>query len=280
MRCASATASLAISLVLGTSALAEDTVHDFEEYTVGEVFAGVEGEYSASKSDGSSITIADRTGTFNPEIEGLGGNTMWTGPPTGDFEFVFDSPVDYFELYVLDAEDGEISGVSIETDTGLVGTITLIGTGVGEWCGPGSSCGGPVRLLQVGSRGGAVFSSVLIRSREGGPGPYDLLTFSTPTRVVTVNVNPRNNRACLNQHPVIVFGSADFDVTEVNPDTLVFGSQESTNNTPLCSLDYVNDDEHLDLACRFVPGTGEATLSGEMLDGTPFQGTDTICAAQ
>ena len=64
MQCASATPSLAISLVLGTSALAEDTVHDFEEYTVGEAFTGVEGEFSVSKFDGGPILIVDRTGTF------------------------------------------------------------------------------------------------------------------------------------------------------------------------------------------------------------------------
>ena len=136
-----------------------------------------------------------------------------------------------------------------------------------------------MRLLQVGSRGGEVFSSVLIRSQEGGPGPYDLLTFSS-ARVVTVNVNPRNDRACLNQRPVVIFGEVDFYVTEINPDTIVFDSLEAENNTPICSLDYVNDDEHLDLTCKFIPGTGIATLSGEMRDGTPFQGTDTICAAQ
>jgi hypothetical protein len=52
----------------------------------------------------------------------------------------------------------------------------------------------------------------------------------------------------------------------------------------LCSVEYSNEDIYPDLVCHFEddasnwqPGDGEATLTGTLLDGTPFEGTDSIC---
>ena len=56
------------------------------------------------------------------------------------------------------------------------------------------------------------------------------------------------------------------------------------NKGPLCSVDYSNDDPYLDLICHFEddsnmwdPGNGEATLTGNLSDGTPIEGSDSIC---
>ena len=97
---------------------------------------------------------------------------------------------------------------------------------------------------------------------------------------ITIDIKAGNRLDCLNQNPVVVFGNLNFDVTSINIDTLVFGDQQADGRVPNCSVDYINDDEHLDLVCKFVPGTGEATLSGELQNGTQFQGSDTICAVQ
>jgi len=54
----------------------------------------------------------------------------------------------------------------------------------------------------------------------------------------------------------------------------------ASGRVPNCRALYVNEDEMLDLVCKFIPGYGEATLTGELDDGTPFEGSDVICAAQ
>ena len=62
---------------------------------------------------------------------------------------------------------------------------------------------------------------------------------------------------------------------------------------PLCHIEDVSGDfttsegapdEYLDLVCQFEddpnewePGDGEAKLTGELLDGTPIEGSDSIC---
>ena len=51
----------------------------------------------------------------------------------------------------------------------------------------------------------------------------------------------------------------------------------------MCFLGDSNNDEHLDLVCHFdmssawMSEAGEATLSGELMDGTPISGGDAVC---
>ena len=76
-------------------------------------------------------------------------------------------------------------------------------------------------------------------------------------------------------------------MTEIDLDSLLFGGlvvRVRGNKGPLCTLDDINDDDELDLVCQFedddtnwVPGVGDATLTGMLLDGTDFEGTDSIC---
>lgn len=107
-----------------------------------------------------------------------------------------------------------------------------------------------------------------------------VVNFDPAIATVSIDVSPQGNRRCVNQNGTVIFGEPNFDVASINVDTLAFGEQNTDGHVPLCSVDYVNDDEHPDLVCKFVPGTGKATLTGQMLDGSPFEGSDTICAAQ
>ena len=87
--------------------------------------------------------------------------------------------------------------------------------------------------------------------------------------------------------PVAILGSDTFFVTDIDLDSLLFGGlsvRVRGNKGPLCHLDYSNGDDELDLVCQFeddanswTPGDGEATLAGALLDGTEFEGTDSIC---
>ncbi|MCU7800866.1 MAG: hypothetical protein KZQ70_12155 [gamma proteobacterium symbiont of Lucinoma myriamae] len=107
-----------------------------------------------------------------------------------------------------------------------------------------------------------------------------------------IDIKPGSDKNCLNINghgviPVAILGSGDFDVTEIDLASLSFGGLEVRvrgNKGPLCSLEYSNDDEYLDLVCHFEDdatnwnvGNGDATLTGSLYDGVSFEGTDSIC---
>lgn len=114
--------------------------------------------------------------------------------------------------------------------------------------------------------------------------------------LVTVNIDikPGSDPNCFNINghgviPVAILGSADLDVMDIKTDdTLSFDGLKVRvrgKKGPLCSIEDSNGDEFLDLVCHFedepsewVAGSNEsATLAGELVDGTPIEGTDSIC---
>lgn len=91
--------------------------------------------------------------------------------------------------------------------------------------------------------------------------------------------------------PVAILGSAEFDVSQVDVDTLRFAGLEvrvKPSGVPQCSTDDVTGpagvpDGYNDLVCQFVddpelwvPGDDIATLTGNLEDGTPIAGSDEI----
>jgi len=87
--------------------------------------------------------------------------------------------------------------------------------------------------------------------------------------------------------PVAILGSADFDVTEINPDTVKLGEcgikKVGKKDKLLAHIENVNGDAFDDLVvqieddCDFVGPT--ATLTGNLFeeyDSTPFVGNDSI----
>ena len=109
---------------------------------------------------------------------------------------------------------------------------------------------------------------------------------------VTIDIKPGSDPNCFNINghgviPVAIFGADDFYVTDIDVASRLFGGLEVRlrgNKGPLCSVEYSNDDAHLDLVCHFeddaerwTPGDDEATLTGNLLDGTPIEGSDSIC---
>ena len=110
--------------------------------------------------------------------------------------------------------------------------------------------------------------------------------------LVAIDIKPGSDPNCFNINghgviPVAILGDEDFDVTEIDLVSLSFGGLEVRmrgNKGPLCTLDYSNEDAYLDLVCHFEDdssaweiGDGEATLTGNLIDDTPFEGTDSIC---
>ena len=122
---------------------------------------------------------------------------------------------------------------------------------------------------------------------------------------VDIDIKPGSYPNCFNVNghgviPVAILGGADFDVTEVDEGTLVFaglGVRVKGNGVPQCSVEDVSGDftggpEGVpdgfdDLVCQFVddseawePGVGEACVTGDLFDGTPIEGCDSICIVE
>lgn len=115
---------------------------------------------------------------------------------------------------------------------------------------------------------------------------------SPPVQQVDIDVKPGNGKNCFNVNghgviPVAILGSDSLDVFSIDTSSLSFGGLEVRvrgNNSPQCSINNANGDAHLDMVCQFVDQSGawaagndEASLTGYLLDGSEFAGSDSIC---
>jgi choice-of-anchor B domain-containing protein len=86
--------------------------------------------------------------------------------------------------------------------------------------------------------------------------------------------------------PVALLGSARYDVDQVDAESLAFGPEAAPLAHPRCPhRKDVNGDGRMDLLGHFrsgeagiAPGDPDACLSGQLEDGTPFQGCDAVRA--
>ena len=118
---------------------------------------------------------------------------------------------------------------------------------------------------------------------------------------VEIDIKPGSYPNCLNMNghgliTVAILGSDTFEANQIDISTLKFAGLDvrvKGNSKPQCSIEDVSGDftdpagapdGYDDLVCHFVdyadawsPDNGTATLKGALLDGTPIEGTDTIC---
>jgi hypothetical protein len=114
----------------------------------------------------------------------------------------------------------------------------------------------------------------------------------TGARTVAIDVKPNSEPNCFNINgqgvvPVAILGDADFDVVDIDPESLLFDGfavRVRGKRGPLCSSEDVNGDSYLDLVCQFeddptswTGGASSATLTGKVVDGGSFEGSDDIC---
>ena len=109
---------------------------------------------------------------------------------------------------------------------------------------------------------------------------------------IDIDIKPGSDTNCLNTNghgviPVAILGSDSFDIANIDQLSLAFGGLDVRirgKKGPLCNGEYSNGDAYLDLVCHFEddasawsPGSEDATLTGTLLDGSAFEGTDSIC---
>ena len=120
-----------------------------------------------------------------------------------------------------------------------------------------------------------------------------------PYLAVSIDTKPGSYPNCFNNDgngviPVAVFGSATFDVTQVDPGTVKLEGltvkAAGKSDKLLSHLEDVNGDGYMDLVVQiddtdnvFSSGTGTAVLTGNLYSefgGTVFSGSDSICVTQ
>jgi hypothetical protein len=115
------------------------------------------------------------------------------------------------------------------------------------------------------------------------------------TTEVAIDIRPESDTNAVNPIsrgviPVVILGSDTFDVADVDVTTLAFGPDAAAHSHDLTKpglfedhLRDVNDDGFTDLVSHYrtqetgiSPDDLEACITGEVLDGTPFEGCDVI----
>jgi hypothetical protein len=176
-----------------------------------------------------------------------------------------------------EASDGEVFGPSIDNQ---------------EW-------GTVLTPSLTGFQAGTNYLEVIVKNYSGTDSPtgnptgliYKLtISYDLPVSVL-IDIKPGSFPNAFNINgsgviPVAILGDAGFDVHQIDVSTLDFAGlavKVKNNGTSQCSIKDINGDGFDDLVCQFVddpdawaPGEGTATLYGEMLDGTPFVGADSI----
>ena len=143
-------------------------------------------------------------------------------------------------------------------------------------------------------------SVVDVLQYEGGPGFWEYLDTSltfevvVPTITVPIDIKPGSDPNSINSDatgllPVAILGSESFDIYDIDSNTITLGGQSVAQRgswkAPKLAVSYedVNDDTYVDLVVFFNildlsldEFTTELMLEGQLTDGTPIEGTDSV----
>ncbi len=130
---------------------------------------------------------------------------------------------------------------------------------------------------------------------SGNPGGLiykAVITYDCPLQVA-IDIKPGSDPNCFNNDghgaiPVAILGSAEFDVSQIDPGTVQMQGLAvkavGKGDKLLAHIEDVNGDGYDDLVVQiqdqdgtFTSGSGTATVTGSLTDSTPFEGSDSIC---
>ena len=157
----------------------------------------------------------------------------------------------------------------------------------GQQCGPGDVC-----ILDVCEAGQCVQDTApegAVCSCSAGSGGCD--GAGVCIGFVLIDVKPGSDPSCFNSNgkgaiPVAILGTDSLDVTLIDPSTLKLDNQPVKTNkrgTPLVDITDINNDGIDDMVIKFkdngvyLMSDTVAKLTGQLFDGQPIEGTDSIC---
>lgn len=231
--------------------------------------------YALQTIDGVPLNIFGASGNaINP-----GDDTV---PPYWAIEFNFSTPIDYFSIVALDAEEAfTITAYQDQTPVSAPQSSTLLGTR------PDSPFRGSALKFVLGQLGGAVtFNRVVVSPNPDIPEVFDNLEFNSvvPVRIVAIDIKPGGDVNPINpgsqgKITVAILATEHFDASTVDANTVRFGAA-----APLRSrLEDIDGDGDWDLSMTFntqavgiACGATEATLTGQALDGAQITATNPI----
>jgi hypothetical protein len=250
----------------------------------------------------TGLTIIESTITEN-EGGGIGVGRPWETVLKGSI-VAGNSPFDCYHGYTYPTSMGH--NISSDASCGLNGPGDMENTD--PLLGPLADNGGPTptHALAPGSpaidAGGDECEPIdqrgVARPQDGdsdGTALCDIGAFELAPNPVEIDIKPGNFPNSINPRsrgvvPVALLGSEEFDVADVDVSTLRFAPDEALPAHDLTDewtynehLEDVNLDGFMDLMTHFRTqetgiqcGDTEATLTGSLLDGTPFEGNDSL----
>jgi hypothetical protein len=136
-------------------------------------------------------------------------------------------------------------------------------------------------------------STAIVPWTDGGGWDACVVKFETSVEI-DIDIKPGGDPNSINlcsdgAVPIAILGSDTFDVYDIDTETLRFAEASvkvvgMKDPHSICSYEDVNDDIFYDLVCHFLTAdiagidgqSSTATVNGELLNGTPFEGTDIV----
>jgi hypothetical protein len=171
-----------------------------------------------------------------------------------------------------------------DEDIAIQGIVCNLGSG--DICDPDEVCSG---VADQTCPDDVVAEEGTVCSCSAGSGECD--GTGVCIGIVSIDVKPGSFPSCFNSDgkgsiPVAILGTASLDVTLIDPSTLKLDDQPVKTHkrgTPLFDIDDINGDGIDDMVIKFKDkevysmSDTVATLTGQLFDGQPIEGTDSIC---
>lgn len=244
---------------------------------------------------GRSPYIGSQTATFRWAF--LTGSVVFSSPAIGADGTVYVGSYDH-NVYALDGATGSqkwvftaSTSVNSSPAIGADGTVYVGGgphiyaldgaTGTQKWVFP-TGFGNYLSSPSIGADG-----TVYVGDADG------MVYAIGPFLNVDIDIKPGSDTNRFNQNergviPVAILGSENLSVTQINVDTLrlegLAVKMAGKSGKYLAHFEDVNADGYLDLVVQFqdrngslASGNNTATLTGQLSNGAPIQGLDSIC---